>query len=371
MNETDKVTMSQKSIHQLVHTLSYGDAISSEVLTFQRVFRERGYESEIFAIHTHPKLSGVSRPFQEFPGEYDGEVILHYSLGSPLNEVYRSLNNAFRTIIYHNLTPPYWFEGINPRIVRDIRSGMKELPDLLQISNRILADSSFNAQELKEFGVEAQVLPLSVDPERWTEEANPGIRELLRSTPGPHLLHVGRFAPNKCLQDVVRSFYFFRHYLAPTSRLWLVGIEIDTELYAFSIRHMVEQLGLRDAVEFPGCMADSELRALYEESDLYLCMSEHEGFCLPVIEAMHFGLPVVAYSSSALPETIQSGGILVERKEPAHLAMLYHKILQSPELREGLILGGKKRVSELSYANFSRRVCELFNVEGSVHAYCA
>jgi glycosyltransferase involved in cell wall biosynthesis len=363
--------MSEKSIHQLVHTLSYGDAISSEVLSFQRVFQECGYESEVYAIHTHPKLAGVSRPLNEFPVDCHGEVILHYSLGSPLNEVYRSLSQARRTIVYHNLTPPHWFEGVNPRIVRDIRSGMKELPELLALSDRILADSTFNACELGELGVHAEVLPLAVDPERWREEANPGIRDLLRATPGPHLLHVGRFAPNKCLQDIVRSFYFFRHHIAPTSRLWLVGIDIDTELYAFSIRHMVEQLGLRDAVEFPGCLADSELRALYEESDLYLCMSEHEGFCLPVVEAMHFGLPVVAYASSALPETIQDGGILVDRKEPAHLAVLYDKILASDKLKNGLIRSGKARVQELSYENFSRRVTELFRLEESAHACCA
>lgn len=360
------------AIHQLVHTLSYGDAISSEVLSLRRVLRESGRESEVFSLHTHPKLEGETKPISEFPRDFTGEVILHYSLGSPLNELYRSLSSASRSIIYHNLTPSSWFLGVNPRIVRDIQDGEKELPELVALSNRVIADSSFNAGELSGYGQEAVVLPLPIDPARWDVEANPGIAKLLAETPGPHLVHVGRFAPNKCLEDIVRSFYFYRHYMAPTSRLWLVGIDIDTELYAFSIRHMIEQLGLREAVEIPGCLADSELRALYEGADLYLCMSEHEGFCLPVIEAMHFGLPVVAYSSSALPETIGDGGVLVERKEPAHLAALYDEILSNETLRQSIVQAGKSRVKALSYQAFAENVEALFGTpRGDSHARCA
>jgi glycosyltransferase involved in cell wall biosynthesis len=359
-------------VHQLVHTLSYGDAISSEVLALQRAIREGGGESEIFSLHTHPELQGSARHYSEFPIGFHGEVILHYSLGSPLNPLYREMKSASRSIIYHNLTPSSWFEGINPRIVENIRSGEEELPELLALSDRVIADSTFNAGELQRYGVNATVLPLPIDPSRWSHEANQGIADIIASSPGPHLMHVGRFAPNKCIEDIVRSFYFFHHYIEPTSRLWLVGIDIDTELYAFSIRHLVEQLGLREAVEFPGCLADSELRALYEGADLYLCMSEHEGFCLPVIEAMHFGLPVVAYSSSALPETVGDGGVLVKSKQPAHLAALYEEILQSPSMKAGLVEAGRTRVRELSsFETFAERVMEIFTNKEVTHAHCA
>ena len=360
-----------RPVHQLVHTLSYGDAISSEVLSLRRVFREQGRESEIFSLHTHPKLEGETKPLSEFPTDFKDEVILHYSLGSPLNDTYRGLSEATRSIIYHNLTPSRWFEGVNPRIVKDIQAGEKELPELVALSDRVIADSSFNAGEISGYGKEPIVLPLPIDPARWNVETNPGIAELLRSTPGPHLIHVGRFAPNKCIEDIIRSFYFFRNHISKESRLWLVGIDIDTELYSFSIRHLVEQFGLREAIEFPGCLADSELRALYEGADLYLCMSEHEGFCLPVIEAMHFSLPVVAYSSSALPETVGQGGVLVEHKDPAHLAALYEEILSNSALKESLIKAGRARVSELSYEAFAESVSEIFALSGVPNARCA
>ncbi|MCB0320898.1 MAG: glycosyltransferase, partial [Bdellovibrionales bacterium] len=349
----------ERTIHQLVHTLSYGDAISSEVLSLQRAFRQLGYQSEIYSLHTHPKLVGRTLEIAHFPRSFDGEVVLHYSLGSPLNDLYRDLSAATRSIIYHNLTPSHWFEGVNPRIAADIHSGERELPGLLEISDRIIADSTFNGGEIEKLGFAATVLPLPIDPTRWGEPGNEGIRQLIRSQPGPHLMHVGRLAPNKCIEDIIRSFYFYRHYISPTSRLWLVGIDIDTELYSFSLRHLVDQLGLRDAVEFPGCFADSELRALYEEADLYICMSEHEGFCLPVIEAMHFGVPVVAYSSSALPETIGDGGILVKTKNPAYLAELYNSILSSQEFRNALVASGKERVQSLGYAEFFERVSDV------------
>ena len=348
-------------IHQLVHTLSYGDAISGEVLALRRALRDLGVESEIYSLHTHPKLEGESRSIEDFPkNDSAAQVILHYSLGSPLNDLYREIRSDSKTLIYHNLTPAKWFSGINPRITSDIRQGEAELPELLALSTRIIADSTFNADEIREKGFEADVLPLPIDPERWSMKANEGIVDLVRNTPGPHLLHVGRLAPNKCIEDIIRAFYFFRNHISKNARLWLVGIDIDTELYSFSLKHMVHQLGLSEAVEFPGCMADSEVRALYENADLYLCMSEHEGFCLPVIEAMHFGLPVIAYHSSALPETISEGGVLVKKKDPAFLAALFAQILSSQEMQNALIVAGKKRVKQLSYSKFASHVESLF-----------
>lgn len=347
-------------VHQLVHTLSYGDAISSEVLALQRAVQELGGNGEIYAIHVHPKLKEKARDYREFPRSESGEVILHYSLGSVLNRWYSELTNWRRSLIFHNLTPSHWFEGVNPRVTEGIRSGEDELPELLALSDRVIADSSFNAGQLRGHGTPVEVLELPVDPERWREESNPGIAALLRGSGEHHIAHVGRLAPNKCVEDIIRAFYFLRHHILPKSRLWLVGIDTDTELYSFSLRHLVDQLGLNDAVEFPGCFADSEVRALYENGHLYTCMSEHEGFCLPVLEAMHFGMPVIAYASTALPDTVSGGGILLNEKNPARTAELMAEVLTNEELRRSLQAAGKKRVEELSYERFKRRTAALF-----------
>lgn len=352
--------MSEPRFHQLVHTLSYGDAISSEVLALKRCLQSLGYESEVYAINIHPNLKGQAQHYEQFSADQTEELLLHFSLGSPLNDVYAESVSCRRYLIFHNLTPAHWFKGVNPRIVKDIEEGAKQLPELCNHSDRVFADSRFNASELAKLGYEAEVLELPVDPARWDAPSNPGIRDLVRGENALHVVHVGRLAPNKCIEDIIKSFYFLHHYLEPNSRLWLVGIDIDTELYSFALRRMVYEFELDRAVNFVGCLADSELRALYEEASVYLCMSEHEGFCLPVIEAMHFGLPVVAYASSAIPDTVGSGGVLVREKRHAEIAALMIELSKDTALRQRCVAAGTARVESLAYERFAERVRTIF-----------
>ncbi|MBX7144609.1 MAG: glycosyltransferase family 4 protein [Oligoflexia bacterium] len=353
-------------LHQLVHTLSYGDAISGEVIGLQRCFRELGYNSEIFCINTHPKYKGLTQPYQTLSPDFSGEVLLHYSLGSPLNELYRSFRSARRSLIHHNLTPAHWFASTNPRIAHDIERGVRELPELCAITDRLIADSRFNAQELAGLGHPAQVLELPIDPQKWSVPANPGILSLLRSDPSFHILHVGRLAPNKCIEDVIRSFYFLKKYVHQASKLWLIGIDIDTELYSFGLKRLVHELGLDDAVCFTGQRDDGEVKAFYQASHAYLCMSEHEGFCLPIIEAMFFDLPVVAYASTALPDTVGTAGVLLREKRHPQIAEVLFDVCRDSALRQRLIAAGRERVGQLSFDVFQKRVAELFSRETRV-----
>jgi glycosyltransferase involved in cell wall biosynthesis len=347
-------------IHQLVHTLSYGDAISGEVFALQRCLRAAGHESEIYAINVHPRYKGSARDYRELATTFDGEVVLHYSLGSPLNELYRELRCAVRTVIYHNITPARWFEGVNSRIVADIRAGLGDLEHICRISDRVLADSSFNAEELRALGIPVVVLELPIDPARWVEPANAGIRSLIDADPRLHLLHVGRLAPNKRIEDIIKIFYFLHHHVRPMSKLWIVGIDIDTELYSFALKRMVAELRLDGAVEFTGGMSDGEVRAFYESCSAYVCMSEHEGFCLPVVEAMHFGLPVVAYGAGAVPDTIDAGGIVVREKRFPELALLLDRLYRDGEFRGAVVAAGRDRAATLSYGRFTEEVGRLF-----------
>jgi glycosyltransferase involved in cell wall biosynthesis len=347
-------------MHQLVHTLSYGDAISGEVLALQRCLQELGLQSEIFAIHTHPKYKGRTRSYLELSPQFSGSVILHYSLGSPLNSLYRSLTQARRILIHHNLTPASWFASINPRIFRDIEQGRHEFPELLGLTDVRLADSRFNVAEIEALGYSAEILELPIDSDKWSVAENPGIMQLLKGDPKLHLLHVGRLAPNKCIEDIIKVFYYLHKFIEPQSKLWLVGIDIDTEVYSFALKRLVHELGLDEAVTFTGQRDDGELKAFYCAASAYICMSEHEGFCLPVIEAMHFGLPVVAFASSALPDTVGTGGILVSEKKHPEIAEIIAKISRPGTLRESLMSAGKQRVAELSLSKFKKRVSELF-----------
>jgi glycosyltransferase involved in cell wall biosynthesis len=346
-------------IHQLVHTLSYGDAISTEVVALQRALRGEGRSSEIFALHEHPLLAGMTRPLAALAAEGSAELVLHYSLGSPLNDAYRGWSRGRRTLVYHNITPAYWFEGVNPRVAADIARGIAELPELCALSDAVWADSSFNAGELQALGFKAEVLDLPIEPTRWDRPRNAGVYDALARTEGIKVLHVGRIAPNKCIEDVIASFAILNRHLEPRSTLWLAGIDTDTELYSFRLRRLVANLGLEAQVRFLGGRADEELRALYEGCSVYLCMSEHEGFCLPLIEAMHFGLPVVAFGAGAVPDTVGAGGIVVFEKRYAEVAALLRAVATDEGLRSELVRRGRERVAAFSFDRFCARVAQL------------
>lgn len=371
-----------KEIHQFVHTLTYGDAISVEALALRRALREQGAQSEIYALNVHPRFKGDVHFVADFlkkfghnsvepsntlknadfsvAAKFTGEAVLHYSLGSPLNDLFRGLTAAKRSLIYHNITPAEWFEDVNPRVANDIIHGIKDLEPICRTATRVIADSRFNAQELESLGITAQVLPLLVDPARWVGGVNGGIDALLKGDDSKHLIHVGRIAPNKCIEDVIKVFYFFRNFVEPKSKLWLIGTDVDTELYSFGLRQLVTKLCLDDYVKFTGPLSDEEVQAFYKNGDVYLCMSEHEGFCLPVIEAMHFGCPVVGFAAGAVPETLGAGAVLVKEKRHAEIAELLGQICNDADLRQKILAAGKDRVADFSYDKFRSNVKELF-----------
>jgi len=355
------MNMSKVQVNQFVHTLNYGDAISGEARTIQRMLRQMSIPSEIYSVHTHEKLKGQTRSWLDFDKEaaaaaQDGlktAVILHYSIASPLNQLFLQQRDAFRAAIFHNLTPVHWFERCNARVAADLRQGFAELPEVMGNAHLVLADSEFNCQELAKLGcVPAGTLPLLLDEEQWAVVANAGINSILRAHGGKNILHVGRIAPNKRIEDIIKAFYFYRHKINSQSRLWLIGTDIDTEIYSFELRRLVSELQLRDAVFFVGSVSASELRAFYEQADLYICLSKHEGFCMPILEAMHFSVPVIAYDAGAVAETLGSGGILVGRKRPAEIAELMEIILTDNLVRSRLVEQGRKRAAAFSLSRF-------------------
>lgn len=355
-------------IHQFVHTLNYGDAISGEALAIARLLQQAGVSSRIYTLHVHEKLKDHSRAWESFQSDVDagvkaGEtvaVILHYSLASPLNDLFLALKGIKRAMIYHNLTPPQWFCRYNARVVRDLEQGREELGTFVRVSDILLADSEYNSRELLALGAEhCAVLPLPLDSKKWDIAANRGIASILKGHGGKNFLYVGRMAPNKCIDDVIKAFYFYHHKIEEKSRLWLIGSDVDTELYSFELRRLVAALHLKHAVTFVGAVADSELKSFYENSDAYLSMSEHEGFCVPLLEAMHFRLPVIAYNAGAVADTLAGSGLLLARKSPAETAELMNIVATDPVIRARLIEASDKRVKEFDDSHFGEHLRRL------------
>lgn len=350
-----------KKIDQFVHTLHYGDAISGEAITIKRILTEMGFESNIYALHTHPRLTDLSKKMEEFERDRQPDgLILHYSISSPQNAVYTESKCPHKFLVYHNLTPAHWFQGYNGRVYEDLVKGLSELPALINQTHFCIADSKFNASELEKFSPSSlEVLPLLIDPARWECRPNPGIVSALKASGGRNILHVGRIAPNKQIEHIIKAFYFYHHKLDKNSRLWLVGHDIDTEIYSFELRKLISDLMLSDVVEFAGSVSDDELLGFYTASDAYICMSGHEGFCVPIIEAMHHSLPVVAYNSSAIGETIGSAGILLNELNPLKTAIALNEVIFTPEIRSSLITAGHAQVEQFSLSHFKENLSQL------------
>jgi len=333
----------ERSLHQLVPNLAFGDAISQQALTLRRMLREQGIRSEIFAEHVDGRLDGEARPYRELRAAAgDGTVVLyHFSIGSAVTDLYRLLPDP-RILVYHNITPPEFFRGVNAEVAALCASGRQELGALRAHCTLALADSEFNRKELAALGFErSAVLPIVLDPERY--DVRP-VRRLERPYRDGHVnfLHVGRLVPNKRIEDVLKVFYFYRRRINPESRLFLVGIDTDMEIYSVALRQMIHDLGL-SGVAFTGRVTQRELVTYYRLAHVYLCMSEHEGFCVPLVEAMHFGIPVIAYAAGAVPETLGDAGALVERKDFPELAELAALICEDAGLRDAMAAKGRER----------------------------
>lgn len=352
--------MKKLKLAQFLHTLNYGDAISSETVTISRLLKEAGAEVEIFSLHAHEKMKSKCRNITEFnPSEFN-TVLLHYSLGSPLNQIFKEFKGE-RIFLYHNLTPEHWFANYNRRVYDDLVEGKKELKEVAKSATCVLADSEFNSGELKKLGVQdPKVLSLPFDSVKWQIPENPGISKNLQASAETNILHVGRLAPNKCIEDIIKAFYFYHHKINSSSTLWLIGSDTDCEIYSLELRNMVREFNIKDSVKFVGSVSDEELKSHYMHSDAYLCMSEHEGFCVPLLEAMSFSLPVIAYKSSAIEQTVGKGGALLSTKSASLTAELIDEIVTNQNLRESLIKEGKQQIQKFSLDNFSRELFQVF-----------
>jgi glycosyltransferase involved in cell wall biosynthesis len=335
------------ALHQLCAGFSKGDAISHEALTLRALFRSWGMESEIFSEPRwiHPALRGEARDAAALPAlcRPDDIVLLHLSIGSPVNRLFGALT-CRKAILYHNVTPPAYFEWVKPETARALAAGLEEARALAGAAEVNLADSRFNAAELEAAGYRnVRVLPLVLDRGRLAEPADPAVAAAL-SDGKRNVLFVGRIAPNKKIEDLLAAFAHFQQGWEPESRLILAGSWAGTERYHRLLSVQVRNLGLRD-VTFRGTVPQAVLHGLYAAADLFLCLSEHEGFGIPLLEAMEFGVPVLAYAASAVPETMDGAGVLAARKDYPALAGLMAALCREAELRGRVLAGQRARMA--------------------------
>lgn len=336
------------AIHQLVAGFAPGDAISNEAVLLQRIFKSWGSESEIFCnpAYTQQKYQALSRDLAGMNRDINPEdtVILHLSTGSEVNRIFAGLS-CRKAIIYHNMTPSSYFTLVNPKVAGELEKGRAQLKSLACAASVNTAVSRFNALELEAQGYrDVKVLPLILDLDLLVAEPAPEVLE--RYGDGTtNVLFVGRGAPNKKIEDVITSFYYFKKHVCRDSRLIHVGSFAGMDPYRLLIKSQAAELGLpRESVIFAGTVTQAQLNAYYSVADLFLCMSEHEGFCIPLLESMLHKVPVVAYSAAAVPETLDGAGVLVREKNFEAIAEIMGEIINSRQLKDAVVAKQNDRI---------------------------
>jgi glycosyltransferase involved in cell wall biosynthesis len=350
---SDRASSARAGVHLFVPRFEPG-AVGNHVVEARDALVAAGHRSEIFAGDVDAAWAGCgARHYQEYgravPARSDDRLIYQVAIGSSVADW---LVDRSETLIanHHNFTPMRFLQAWDPAATHGVAWGRTQLQRLAGRCALGIADSRFNQLDLEAAGfTETVVVPVLVDLASFDRGVDGALLERLRDAKGDggrDWLFVGRVAPNKCQHDLVAALAAHRHAYGSRDRLHLVGSS-TSPAYSFALERFVAALGLEEAVEITGTVSPAALGAHYRSADVLVCVSEHEGFCVPVIEAMHHDVPVVAFGAGAIPETVGDGGLVLDRKDPETVAAALERVLSDADVRSALVAAGRARVAQL------------------------
>ena len=351
------------AIHQLVAGYRQGDAISNEARALRKVFRAWGHPSEIVCegARAAPQVRADILPVSDFLPALrpDDVALLHLSIGTPVNRLFATLP-CRKAILYHNVTPAHYFRLYNPALHDDLAAGRRDAASLAGVAELNLADSRFNASELEGMGYrDVRVLPLLYNLDEFPADARDAAT-VRRLGEGRHnILFVGRCVPNKRLEDLLAAVHYLQKNLDPCARFVHVGSYAGVEAYHTLLLAQDRELGLRDSVFF-GPVTQAALATCYANASLFLCLSEHEGFCAPLLEAMLYGIPVLARDAGAVAETLAGAGVLFRDPDPRLVAETAFEVLSDPSLRSAIVARQDRRIDAFRRRDVDAELRALF-----------
>ncbi len=330
-------------VNQWLPAAHRGDAVGDHARTIRRRLRAWGHEAEIYALTIDDGLDDVRR--WGGPDARDGDVtILHFAVPSPMTAAFRTLPGV-RVLHYHNVTPPGFFAPFDAGLARMAAAGRRELAALAGHVDLALGVSRFNQQELDRMGfARTGVLPLALDLARLTHAAAVPSLESILQDGLVNILFVGRIAPNKKIEDHIRLAEQYKRYVDVYYRFIFVGRYDAVPRYHAAVRALIaEYQMLSDRFWFTGPVPDEELATYYRNAHAYVSLSEHEGFCAPLVEAMAMDVPVLAFAAAAVPETLGGAGLSFAPKDLEQAAELLGALAYDEPLRDAVIGGQRRR----------------------------
>jgi L-malate glycosyltransferase len=350
-------------VDQVIPSLASRDAIGVHTVNLRDGLRAAGIDSDIYYGSHTADVEHEGRPVIELGrAGHDRWLLYQASIGSPVYDIVAARNEP-KLVNYHNITPADLLRDWEPAVAYEVALGRTQLARLAPQSRFAVADSAFNESELRALGFEGTaVVPLLIDMQAKSDEPDPALATALTRRKaregGGDLLYVGKISPHKAPHDLVKMLDVLRRTDDPAARLHLVGSPLG-ETYEPALRTFIEELGLSGAVSLAGSVSGAALEAYYQAADVFVMASDHEGFCVPLAEAMGHGVPIVAYGVTAVPETVGGAGLVLEDKSPVPFAAAVGRVLRDDALRGVLAAAGRTRAAGFDLAASTQRFVSL------------
>ncbi len=324
------------TVEQFLPALHFGDAIGNSALALHRFLQGCGIESRLVAMTCDECLRDQAVLFADYRLDAQSIKIMHFAVASQLTDFFLELKGK-KVLIYHNITPAHFFVGYSDFLVRFVTAGREHLGRLSDCFDLSLGVSQYNAGELRDLGFhDVRVFPLLVNLDDYGQEPSRAYMELLKNE-RKNILFAGRFMPNKKIEDLIKVVFFYKKYISPAVRLILLGNTNTLPKYYLAVKDLAARFYLTaEDVLFTGHLPQDEFLSVFRLADVFLSMSEHEGFCLPLLESCYFQVPVLAFDAAAVAETLAGAGILFCDKDAALTAGLVEQVLENEPLRRQL-----------------------------------
>lgn len=349
-------------VNQWVPAAHAGDAIGDSARRVRDLLRSMGYQSELFALTIDDHLEGDVRPFADPAARRGDLTIFHYALPSPMTAAFASLDRG-RVLQYHNVTPAWYFAPYDPALFRLASLGRQELSTLIGRVDLALGDSEYNRRELEALGfAPTGVFPIAVDTTRIRRGVHRPALEQILDDGLVNFLFVGRIAPNKKIEDHIKLAEVYKRYVDAYYRFIFVGrCDVVPRYYAMVRALMADYRLLHDRFIFTGPVTDDELAIYYRHAAVYISLSEHEGFCVPLVEAMAADVPVLAYAAAAVPDTLGGAGVQFAPKDLEVAAELLGELAFNDGLRADVIAGQRRRLEAFGDARIIGELASLLH----------
>jgi glycosyltransferase involved in cell wall biosynthesis len=324
------------TVEQFLPAFHFGDAVCNSAIALHRFLLSRGVASRLITLTRDESVKDQAMLFRDYKLDPDSLKILHFAIPSPLTDFFLELK-CKKVMIYHNITPARFFAGYSDFLTRFVTAGREELGRLSDCFDLSLGVSQYNAGELRDLGFRnVRVFPLLVNLDDYRQAPSLAFMELLKNE-RKNILFTGRITPNKKIEDLIRTVFFYKKYISPAVRLIVVGNTRSLPKYFHAVSDLAARFHLTaEDVFFAGHLPTDEFLAVYRVADVFLSMSEHEGFCLPLLESCIFQVPLLAYDAAAVAETMDGAGILFRDKDASRVAGLVGQVLENRSLRQQL-----------------------------------